>query len=171
MRKKILIIAGPNGAGKTTFATEFLPNEAVCPNFVNADLIAAGLSPFEPSSVAFRAGRLVLETIHSYVARGLSFTFETTLSGRSYARLIPLWRQQNYYVKLFFLQLPTPEMAISRVRQRVSQGGHDIPEAVIRRRYDLGWHNFKHIYCHLVDEVALYDNSGGAPVLLMKGEN
>ena len=166
---KILIIAGPNGAGKTTFATEFLPNEADCPTFVNADAIAAGLSPFRPSSVAFRAGRLMIETIHGYAARGESFAFETTLSGRAYTRWIPLWQERGYRVKLFFLRLRTPEMAIARVRQRVSEGGHDVSEAVVRRRYRAGWHNFERIYRDMVDEWAIYDNSGTVPVLIAEG--
>ncbi len=166
---KILIIAGPNGAGKTTFATEFLPNEADCPTFVNADSIAAGLSPFRPSSVAFWAGRLMIETIHGYAARGESFSFETTLSGRGHARSIPLWRERGYRVKLFFLRLPTPETAIARVRQRVSEGGHDVPEAVVRRRFHAGWRNLETVYRDLVDEWAIYDNSGTAPVLLVEG--
>ncbi len=166
---KILIIAGPNGAGKTTFATEFLPNEADCLAFVNADSIAAGLSPFRPSSVALRAGRLMIETIRRYAARGESFAFETTLSGRGHARSIPLWREWGYRVELFFLRLPTPEMAISRVRQRVSEGGHDISEAVVRRRFRAGWRNFETVYRDLVDEWAIYDNSGTAPILLAKG--
>ena len=105
--RKIVIIAGPNGAGKTTFAREFLPNEAGCPIFVNADLIAAGLAPFDPARVALRAGRLMLEEIHTQVRKGGSFAFETTLSGRHYAQLIPLWRDQGYKVKLIFLSLPT----------------------------------------------------------------
>ena len=169
--RKILIVAGPNGAGKTTFATEFLPNEADCPIFVNADSIAAGLSPFRPSSVAFRAGRLTIETIHGYADRSESFAFETTLSGRAHARSIPLWRERGYRVKLFFLRLPTPEMAIARVRHRVSEGGHDVPDAVVRRRFHAGWRNFEHIYRDLVDEWALYDNSEAAPVLLAEGES
>ncbi len=167
--KKILIIAGPNGAGKTSFATEFLPNEADCPSFVNADSIAAGLSPFRPSSVEYRASRLMIETIHGYAARGESFAFETTLSGRGYIRWIPRWRERGYHVKLFFLQMPTPEMAVTRVRQRVSEGGHDVPEAVVRRRFHAGWSNFELIYRDLVDEWVLYDNSGSSPVLLAKG--
>lgn len=161
--KKILIIAGPNGAGKTTFAAEFLPNEADCPTFVNADSIAAGLSPFRPSSVVFRAGRLMLETIREYAAGGESFAFETTLSGRAHARWIPLWRERGYRVKLFFLGLPTPDMAVARVRQRVSEGGHDVPEDVVRRRFRAGWRNFERVYRDLVDEWAVYDNSGLAP--------
>lgn len=167
--KKIIIIAGPNGAGKTTFAGEFLPKEAHCPAFVNADLIAAGLAPFEPERAAFRAGRLMLEEIHNLVRRGESFAFETTLSGRGYARLIPGWREQGYIVKLFFLRLASPELAVARVRQRVREGGHNIPEPVIRRRFAGGLRNFEALYKPLVDEWALYDNSGGEPVLIEEG--
>lgn len=170
-RKRVLIIAGPNGAGKTNFATEFLPNEADCPSFVNADSIAAGLSPFRPSSVEFRASRLMIETIHRYAARGESFAFETTLSGRGYIRWIPLWQERGYHVKLFFLRLQTPEMAVARVRQRVSEGGHDVPEAVVRRRFRAGWSNFECVYRDLVDEWTVFDNSGTAPVVLAEGRH
>ncbi len=143
---KILILAGPNGAGKTSIATEFLPHEEGCLSFVNADSIAAGLSPFQQSSVAFQAGRLLLGTIHAHVAIGSSFAFETTLSGRGYSRLIPCWRERGYFVQLFYLRLSDPELAITRVRQRVSEGGHNVPESVIRRRFHAGWHNFEYIY-------------------------
>ena len=164
--RRILIVAGANGAGKTAFATEFLPNEADCPIFINADLIAAGLSPFRPDLTALRAGRLMLSMIRDYVRRGESFAFETTLSGRSYARLIPHWREQGYNVELFFLRLSRPEIAIARVKQRVAEGGHDVPEPVIRRRFHAGLRNFEHIYKGLVDEWVVYDNSGNQPVLV-----
>lgn len=164
--RKILIIAGPNGAGKTTFAMEYLPNEANCPIFVNADLIAAGLSPFRPEAVKVRAGRLMLAEISEHARRGDNFAFETTLSGRGYARLIPRWRNRGYRVGLVFLQLPTPDMAIARVAQRVSTGGHDVPRPVIVRRYHKGWFNFETLYHGAVDEWAVYDNSGESPVLL-----
>ena len=164
--KQILIIAGPNGAGKTTFAMQYLPNEANCPTFVNADLIASGLNPFHPARAAFRAGRLMLEEIHYHAKRGRSFAFETTLSGRGYVRWIPRWQTGGYRVKLFFLRLPTHEAAIKRVAQRVLEGGHDVPEPVIRRRFDAGWRNFNQIYRHLVDDWFVYDNSGRDPVLL-----
>ena len=167
--KRILIIAGPNGAGKTAFATQFLPNEANCPIFINADLIAAGLSPFRPDGVALQAARIMLGRIHEYAARGESFAFETTLSGRGYANLIPRWRRQGYRVTLFFLRLPTPEAAIARVRQRVREGGHDVPEAVVRRRFDAGWRNWEGLYKSLVDEWTVYDNSGDTPVFLAEG--
>ena len=167
--KKIIIIAGPNGAGKTTFAGEFLPNEAECPNFVNADLIAAGLAPFAPETVVFRAGRLMLEEIHSHVRQGNSFAVETTLSGRVYARLISKWQARGYHVKLFFLRLQSPELAIARVQQRVQAGGHYIPEAVIRRRFTSGLDNFDKLYRPIVDEWILYDNSASSPQLIEEG--
>ncbi len=167
--KNILIIAGPNGAGKTTFATEFLLNEANCPTFVNADMIAAGLNPFQPERSAVRAGRLMLNTIDTYVSDGESFAIETTLSGRGYARLIPLWRAQGYRIYLYFLQLPTPELALARVRNRVLEGGHDVPEEVVRRRFYAGWRNFQQIYRDIVDEWALYDASGSMPAVIQEG--
>ena len=162
--KKIFIIAGPNGAGKTTFAREFLPDEAGCLHFVNADLIAAGLSPFAPEAAAFQAGRLMLTQIADHVAHGRSFALETTLSGLGYARQIPQWRSSGYAVSLHFLALPNAEMAIERVAQRVRQGGHNIPEAVIRRRFASGQSNLAR-YCALVDDWDVYDNSGLKPVL------
>lgn len=131
--KRIIIIAGPNGAGKTTFANAFLPGEAQCPRFINADLIAAGLSPFAPDALAIKAGRLMLEEMAACVARNESFAFETTLSGVAYLRHIESWRVRGYHVSLHFLGLPQVEMAIARVAERVRQGGHDIAEPVIRR--------------------------------------
>ena len=167
--KRILIFAGPNGAGKTTLATEYLPSEMRCPAFLNADSIAAGFSPFQQSSIAFRASRLLLESIHEHVESGKSFAFETTLSGRGYSRSIPNWRERGYFVQLFYLRLSDPELAVTRVRQRVSEGGHDVPEQVIRRRFHAGWRNFENIYRDLVDEWRIYDNSGSKPVLLSNG--
>lgn len=170
LNKRIVIIAGPNGAGKTTFAREFLPNEANCPTFVNADLIAAGLSPFAPELAAFKAGRLMLEEIAAYVKRGESFAFETTLSGLSYAQMIPVWRSSGYAVELAFLSLPDVEMAIERVAMRVKQGGHNISEDVIRRRFTHGISNFER-YKLLVDSWQLYDNSSTPAVLLEEGQS
>ncbi len=112
--------AGPNGAGKTTFATEFLPNEADCPQFVNVDLIAAGLSPFAPELAAVKAGRLMLEALSELEKKGESFAFETTLSGVTYARRIPRWRAAGYHVTPFFLALPLAEVGIARVAERAS---------------------------------------------------
>lgn len=168
--KRIVIIAGSNGAGKTTFAREFLPNEAGCPIFVNADLIAEGLSPFEPTEAAIRAGRVMVDEIRRHVRRGESFAFETTLAGRRYARMIPAWRRIGYRVKLIFLWLPNAEMALERVAIRVSQGGHHVPEDVVRRRFEAGWQNFQAIYRPIVDYWSLYNNAGERPVLIDEGK-
>jgi predicted ABC-type ATPase len=164
--KKIVIIAGPNGAGKTTFAREFLPNEAHCPVFVNADLIAAGLSPFAPELAAVKAGRLMLQAVDEHVSKGESFALETTLSGMGYARAIPRWRAHGYHVKLVFLQLPDADTAVARVAERVRQGGHDVAEAVIRRRFMAGLRNFREVYQPLVDVWLHFDNAGDAPQLI-----
>ena len=169
--QKIIIVAGPNGAGKTTFARQFLPREAECPIFINADLIAAALAPFSPETVAIRAGRLMLEEIDNHVRRGESFAFETTLSGLMYARLIQKWRGLGYRVRLIFLSLANPELAVTRVADRVAQGGHFIPEAVIRRRFEAGLNNFNLKYKLLVNAWSLYDNSEQQPVLIEEGVN
>jgi predicted ABC-type ATPase len=169
--QNIYIIAGPNGAGKTTFARSFIPNMANVTQFINADLIAYGLSPFTPERESIQAGKLMLRQIGKFVNSGESFCFETTLSGRSYARMIPQWRTSNFIVRLIFLALPNEETAIARVATRVRQGGHSIPEDVIRRRFAAGFNNFHTIYKALVDGWSLYDNSGQAPVLLDSGEN
>ncbi len=170
-KKKIVILAGPNGAGKTTFAQEFLPKEAECPRFINVDLIAAGLSPFKPDVAAFQAGRLMVQEMVTLVRRRESFAFETTLSGLRYARLIPQWRKKGYFIKLIFLQLPNPEMAIARVTARVTQGGHAVTKEVIRRRFMAGWRNFQHTYQPLVDAWILYDNAGDVPRYVDSGGN
>lgn len=171
MTKRIIIIAGPNGAGKTTFARSFLPEEAHCPRFINADLIAAGLSPFAPDAEAIKAGRLMLEEIAGCVSRGESFGFETTLSGLGYRQHIDHWREAGYHVSLYFLSLPTVETAILRVAERVRQGGHDIPEPTIRRRFVAGRRNFEDHYKARVDAWAFYDCAGPTPVLLAWGEH
>ena len=159
MTKKIIVLAGPNGAGKTTFAKSFLPFEADCKVFINADLIAAGIAPFAPESAAITAGRLMLEMIQKQVASGNSFALETTLSGIGYARMIHQWRALGYTVELFFLSLPSADYAVERVAKRVTQGGHNIPEAVIRRRFDGGFSNFDNIYKPIVDAWTLMDAS------------
>jgi predicted ABC-type ATPase len=169
--KKVVIIAGPNGAGKTTFAREFLPFEAGCPIFINADLIAAGLSPFNPDVAAFRAGRMMLEEIDRHAAAGRSFAFETTLSGHTYLNRIRTWRSDGVRVKLIFLSLATPDEAIARVVMRVRQGGHDVVTEVVRRRFASGMRNFLDLYRPLVDYWQRYDNSGPMPQLLEEGTN
>jgi predicted ABC-type ATPase len=164
--KKIIIIAGPNGAGKTTFARDFLPVEAKTLRFINADLIAAGLAPFNPESAAFKAGRLMLEEIDECVLAGNSFALETTLSGVAYFKKIAVWQKLGYQVKLWFLSLPNEEAAISRVALRVAQGGHNIPEDVIRRRFKAGLDNFHNRYRLLVDSWTFYDSYHRPPKLL-----
>ena len=169
--KNILIIAGPNGAGKTTFARTYLLNEADHSTFINADMIAGGLNPFNPERAAFAAGRVMLRMMDEYVRRGESFAFETTLSGRSYARKIPDWQAMGYTGRLGFLRLPSAEMAVSRVQDRVSEGGHHVDEDVVRRRFDGGWRNFQEIYRNLVDAWALYDSAARIPRLVSEGRN
>ena len=168
-RRQIIIIAGPNGAGKTTFAREYLIKEAYCPDFINVDLIAAGLSPFDPDRAAIRAARLMISEIERRVRKGESFAFETTLSGHGYARMIPRWRRSGYRVRLIFLGLPSSEFAIARVAMRVAQGGHKVASAVVRRRFDSGLRNFETIYKNLVDRWWWYDNSGNVPQLVAEG--
>ena len=171
LNKRIIIIAGPNGAGKTTFANEFLPNEADCINFINADLIAAGLSPYSPETASFKAGRIMLREIDSFVQNQESFAFETTLSGRHYATRIPFWRASGYKVILLFLKLDSEETAIARVQQRVLAGGHNIPVDTIKRRFISGLSNFNKRYRPIVNDWSLYDNSGPIPVLIGEGIN
>ena len=169
--KRIIIIAGPNGAGKTTFANAFLPGEAQCRRFINADLIAAGLSPFAPDAQAIKAGRLMLEEMAACVARDESFAFETTLAGVAYLRHIEDWRGRGYHVRLLYLGLASVDTAIARVTERVRQGGHNIPEEVIRRRFASGRRNFDRYYRAAVDAWVLYDNTGDNPVVLEEGES
>ncbi|SBT05292.1 conserved hypothetical protein [Candidatus Accumulibacter aalborgensis] len=171
MSPRIIIIAGPNGAGKTTFAREFLPFEADCPIFVNADLIAAGIAPFQPETVVFRAGRLMLQELAHHSAEGCSFAFETTLSGRSYAPMIDTWRANGYTVKLIFLSLASADEAVARVANRVRQGGHNIPTETIRRRFESGLIHFRDTYRHRVDFWQLFDNSGDSPLLIEERAN
>ena len=167
--KRIIIIAGPNGAGKTTFANQILTGDQARFPFVNADIIARGLNPDDPESEAFRAGRLMLQRIQELVDRGESFAFETTLSGRGFARAIPGWRSQGYRVELYFLSLASPENSITRVARRVRQGGHYVPDDVVSRRFHGGLANFHQVYKDLVDRWSLIDNSEGSLTLLEEG--
>lgn len=166
MSPNVYIIAGPNGAGKTTFAREFLPNYADCKNFVNADLIAQGVSPFSPETAAFHAGRLMLEEIDFYAKRGESFGFETTLSGQTYLSSVRNLKKRGYEVHFYFLWVLTVDLALARVRARVLEGGHDVPEAVVRRRFDRSIRNFLTRYRLLGDSWMLFDNSRAAPAVI-----
>ena len=163
---RAVLIAGPNGAGKTTFAREFLPGLPDNLRYLNADLIAAGLSPFDPERAALRAGRLLLSLMDEAVQAREGFVVETTLSGHTYARSIPTWQARGYHVTLIFLALRDVDTAIARVAERVRQGGHDIPVPTIRRRFDAGWQNFQEVYRPLVDRWLLFDTSGPTPALI-----
>jgi len=167
----VYVIAGPNGAGKTTFATKFLPDFVACREFVNADLIAAGLSPFAPETQNVKAARLLLARIKELVKADEDFGFETTLAGRSYHRLLRAMKEDGYRIALFFLWLPTAYLAVARVANRVQQGGHNIPEPVIRRRFTLGLHNLFNLYRPLLDTWWIYDASQFPPSIVSKEEN
>jgi predicted ABC-type ATPase len=150
-------VAGPNGAGKSTFARLFLPEYADCKEFVNADLIAAGLSPFNPESLAIQAGRLMLERIEKLAQTRVDFGFETTLAGRGYASLFRRLKDLGYRVHVFFLWLPSPEMALARVHERVLAGGHSVPDEVVRRRFSKGLSNLFGLYAPLLDSCLIFD--------------
>lgn len=163
----IFIIAGCNGAGKTTAAYNLLPEVFKTVEFVNADEIARGLSPFNPSGVAFQAGRIMLERLQQLISENKSFSFETTLSGLSYLHFIKSAQAKGYGITFFFVYLNSVELAIERVAIRLSKGGHTIPEDVIRRRYYKGLHNFS-LYANVAHDWYLYDNSGSAYELVAK---
>lgn len=159
MGRNLYIISGCNGAGKTTASYTVLPEILDCREFVNADEIAHGLSPFNPEGMAIEAGRLMLQRIEELLARGESFAIETTLATRSYVNLVHRAQANGYSVNLLFFWLRTPELAIQRVAERVSHGGHNIPEDVIRRRYVKGIDNLFKLFMPAVDIWDIYDNS------------
>lgn len=155
----LYIIAGPNGAGKTSAALTLLPEFLSCFEYVNADSIAAGLSPFRPSEVAWQAGHLMLERIESLANQKQDFAFETTLSSRTFVNLLKKCKKNGYTISLLYLWLPSSSFAVERVRMRVKSGGHDIPEETIHRRYTRSLTNFFKVYTPLVDSWELFDNS------------
>lgn len=165
-RPRCIVIAGPNGAGKTTFAREFLPHEAGVTHFVNADLIAAGLSPLDPPAAQVAAARILLKELDRLSAERKDFAFETTMSGMTYLSRMKRWRSQGYRIELVFLKLPSVDMALDRVAQRVKQGGHNVPTSDVRRRFKRGWRNFEAAYKSAVDSWAVYDNEGRLPKLI-----
>lgn len=166
---RCILIAGPNGAGKTTFARRYLPETAGVLHFVNADLIASGLSPLKPEIAAIAAARMVLREIDRLVAERADFAFETTLSGLTYVQRLQSWRRAGYRIDIVYLKLRSSRLALRRVAARVRQGGHNVPRADVLRRFVRGWENFQRIYRPLADSWAVYDNSGGPPRLLENG--
>ena len=157
--QKLYIIAGCNGAGKTTASYTMLPELLHCHEFVNADEIAHGLSPFNPDSMAIEAGRLMLRRINDLLEDGSDFAFETTLSTRTYQKFIERAHERGYFVSLLYFWLPTPEQAIERVAKRVSLGGHNIPTNTICRRYESSMRNLTSLYIPICDYWVIYDNS------------
>jgi predicted ABC-type ATPase len=166
--KCLYVIAGSNGAGKTTFARTFLPEFAHCPNFINPDLIAAGLSPFDPQAAMVAAGRLVIHRMGLLIDAGSSFGFETTLSGRMHVRFLQRARERHYRVHLFYLWIPSPDLGLARIRDRVEGGGHRVPEKDVRRRYTRTWRNLLTLYRPLADTLHCFDNSGVEPDLVFR---
>lgn len=159
MKPHVIIIAGPNGAGKSTTAPMLLKGTLGVTEFVNADVIAQGLSAFQPESAAFHAGRVMLERLHYLAKERVNFAFETTLASRSFAPWIEKLKQSGYTFHLVFLWLPNADFAVARVAERVRLGGHDVPEETIRRRYNKGIENFFRLYRPLADSWRMYDNS------------
>lgn len=166
MAKTCFIVAGPNGAGKTTFAATYLPNEAECFNFINADLIAAGISPLRPENARIEAGRILLTKMEDFISDSTTFGFESTLSGKGYARRLNQMKEWGYRIVIFYLKIPSPELAVARVRERVIEGGHNVPEEDIRRRFEKSWSNFCDVYRPLADNWVVFDNSGEEPIIL-----
>ncbi len=172
MLKKILyIISGCNGAGKTTASFTILPEILNCKEFVNADEIAKGLSPFQPEKVSIEAGRLMLQRINDLLLQGKTFAFETTLSTKSYKNTIKIAQENGYDVILLFFWLQTVELAIERVKQRVIEGGHNIEQEIIKRRFRNGIKNLFHIYLPIVKDAMIFDNSDNIYQLIAEKQN
>lgn len=176
MKKELYIISGCNGSGKTTLAFKLLPNFLEIFDFVNADEIAKGLSPLKPADANLKASKLMIERTQDFMKEGKSFAVETTLSGKYYLRMIKKCRELGYTINLLFIYLPSEEAAIKRVRKRVQQGGHNIPEPVIRRRYKAGIRNLTQLYISQIDNLRIVDGSPNEnpddyPVIAKKDAN
>lgn len=167
---RCVVIAGPNGAGKTTFSREYLTKYARVIPFINADLIASGLSPLRPEAAAVAAGKLVIREIDRMMEEQVSFAFESTLSGLTSAKRFARLKKAGYEIEIVFLRLPTPALALQRIASRVKQGGHNVPASDVRRRFKRGWDNFQNVYKTLADSWAVYDNSGASPKLIEESE-
>jgi len=163
---RCIIIAGPNGAGKTTLAHDFLPRDTGIFRFVNADLIANGLSPLRPELANLEAGRLFLRELDRLARSREDFSFETTCSGLGLAVRLKRWKAAGYGIEIIYLHLASPQLALRRIEARVRQGGHGVPRADVERRFTRSWMNFQHVYRHLADRWAVYDNSGRKPRLM-----
>ena len=168
--KRIYVIAGPNGVGKTTASQSLLPELLDCNEFVNADEIAKALSPFKPESVALEAGRIMLSRINHLMKNGQTFAFETTLATKSYKNLLLKAKELGFETFLIFIYLNSDELAIQRVKTRVIEDGHNIPEETIKRRYSNGLKNFFSIYQKIVEEWIFIDNSENDPKILAEGD-
>jgi len=167
---RCIIIAGPNGAGKTTFAREFLPKDAGVIHFVNADLLAAGLSPLKPELAVLNAGRLFLGELDRLAKSRQDFAFESTLSGLTYISRLKRWKTAGYRIEIVFLRLASVQLALRRITARVKQGGQHVSRADVLRRFVRGWENFEAAYKPLADAWEVYDNSGDSPILLEKNK-
>jgi len=166
---RCLLIAGPNGSGKTTFAREYLPNDVRILRFVNADLLAAGLSPLRPQSAAIAAARLMLSEIDRLANDRVDFSFESTLSGLGYVRRLKKMRAAGYHIEIIYLRLQSPRLALRRIAARVRQGGHDVPKTDVLRRFARSWQNFESVYRGLAHSWAVYENSGTRRQLIETG--
>ncbi len=169
MRRKAAhcyIVAGPNGAGKTTFATKFLPLYANCRNFINPDLLARAYSPFDPDAGLVRAGRAVLERIAEFTAARTDFAFETTLAGRTYVPVLRALKRARFRVHMFYLWIPSPELALLRIHDRVQSGGHNVPERDVRRRFGRTLDNLFNLYRPWLDTLHFFNNSSDTPRLI-----
>jgi predicted ABC-type ATPase len=167
---RCIIIAGPNGAGKTTFAREFLPKDAGVIHFVNADLLAAGLSPLKPDLATLSAGRLFLGELDRLARSRQDFAFESKLSGLTYLSRIKRWKAAGYRIEIAFLRVSSVPLLLRRITARVKQGGHHVPRTDVLRRFVRGWENFEAAYKPLADAWEVYDNSGDSPILLEKNK-
>ena len=171
-KPKVVVISGPNGAGKTTASRWVLQGPMWVPHFVNADTIARGLSAFEPESVAMEAGRVMIDRLNALGEKGDDFAFETTLASRSFAARLRDLGLRGYERYLYFFSLASPDEAVARVKIRVSQGGHSVPESDIRLRHERGLINFFALYMELTTHWEFYDNtSGGDPRLIASGSS
>jgi predicted ABC-type ATPase len=164
--KTVYIIGGSNGAGKTTLAETVLPDYLKVDEFVNADQIAGGMSAFRPETVSIDAGKAMLNRIHELAAAGQDFAFETTLASRTFAPFLQELKSRGYTVILIYVWLRSPRLALRRVRLRAAKGGHDVPEAIVTRRYKRGLENLRKLYLPIADGWFVFDNSAPRPELI-----